>query len=181
MYLMCGVCAAAYLPSDLPTAAAQESEPLEALQLMSAGLAPAAASDDAPPLSQPLPTFSNRPRVFSAPGCSDSAGAGQDSTVPTVTLPFDTFVRTTVALSSNDRLGDSASAGSMPSGHKICNLCRRILDISNFPVAGDRHKPYCSTCMPAVRKGSLMGIRVATLREALLNGGPEALSDLLCM
>lgn len=115
---------------------------------------------------------------------SDSGGAAPKA--PGSRL--DTLVRTALAMadggkrgSGSDALGtESGSAGgAVPAGRKMCNLCREVQHFSRFPLAGERLKPYCSSCMPAVRKGSLMGIRVAELRGALQSGGMNALHNLL--
>jgi hypothetical protein len=62
---------------------------------------------------------------------------------------------------------------------KMCNLCARLRDISQFSLAGTRRKPYCVECMRFVRRGMQHSIRVAEMRASYTVGGYPALAELV--
>ena len=199
MVLVCGNCAGACRQATTAgctledmQVASQEGR-LQQFELLGAPHTTVAPPIDAAPPRVLLPNCMNMtapgndssgltvPTSDTCNGSDNSAGAAADGTATGTRL--DTLVRTALAFAEDDKSGDicaaAAAAGVVPAGRKMCNLCREVLDISRFPVAGERLKPYCCNCMPSVRKGSLMGIRVAELRDALQVGGVQALHDLL--
>jgi hypothetical protein len=69
--------------------------------------------------------------------------------------------------------------GHVPPGYKMCNLCCEVLPTSGFPASGERVKPYCHSCMPPVRRGIQLGMKVASLRESFQVGGIQAVHDMI--
>ena len=81
-------------------------------------------------------------------------------------------VRNLSVVAGNISLAPGRSAElNVPSGHKICNLCGEVHPLHAFPSSGERVKPYCSRCMPAVRRSIQLGIRVPVLRQIYNEGG----------
>ena len=64
--------------------------------------------------------------------------------------------------------------GAVPPGYKLCNLCGETQPIASFPTSGERIKPYCHSCMPSVRRGMQLGMKMQTLREIYGEGGLPA-------
>jgi hypothetical protein len=60
----------------------------------------------------------------------------------------------------------------VPEGYKCCNLCNNVQRIAAFQQsAKSPAKSYCHQCMPSVRRGMQMGIRMNKLRQLYQDGG----------
>jgi hypothetical protein len=66
----------------------------------------------------------------------------------------------------------------IPEGYKCCNLCSKVRQIAAFQQSSKAPaRSYCHHCMPSVRRGMQMGIRMNKLRRIYKEGGLVAVQS----